>query len=140
MRHAHAEWPGYSGEDFDRPLTPQGLADAAVSAREMREARDDPYDTHPPLSRRIEALSKAESARPVVDDRPAIALLNDPASLEAPLIETITGWRVAATRPPIAWSEVGRDVYLPAWRKSGGEVALKGRGNMLTYLVRRRPA
>jgi len=38
MRHAHAEWPGYCGEDFDRPLTPQGLADAAVSARDMREA------------------------------------------------------------------------------------------------------
>jgi Zn-dependent protease with chaperone function len=101
----------------------QASVQALVEA-EMREARDDPYDTHPPLSRRIEALSKAESARPVVDDRPAIALLNDPASLEAPLIETITGWRVAATRPPIAWSEVGRDVYLPAWRKSGGEVAL----------------
>lgn len=38
MRHAHADWPGYSGEDFDRPLTAQGLADAAASARDMREA------------------------------------------------------------------------------------------------------
>ena len=38
MRHAHAEWPGYSGEDFDRPLTPRGLADAASAARAMRAA------------------------------------------------------------------------------------------------------
>ena len=38
MRHAHAEWPGYSGEDFDRPLTPRGLADAAAAARAMRAA------------------------------------------------------------------------------------------------------
>jgi len=38
MRHAHAEWPGYSGEDFDRPLTPRGLADAAAAASAMRTA------------------------------------------------------------------------------------------------------
>ncbi|HYP80614.1 MAG TPA: histidine phosphatase family protein [Steroidobacteraceae bacterium] len=42
MRHAHAEWPGYSGEDFDRPLTPRGLADAAASARAMRAAGNIP--------------------------------------------------------------------------------------------------
>jgi phosphohistidine phosphatase len=38
MRHAHAEWPGYSGEDFDRPLTARGLADAVTAARAMRAA------------------------------------------------------------------------------------------------------
>jgi len=36
MRHAHAEWPGYSGGDFDRPLTARGLADAVTSARAIR--------------------------------------------------------------------------------------------------------
>jgi phosphohistidine phosphatase SixA len=38
MRHAHAESPGYGGEDFDRPLSAQGLADSAAAAREMRAA------------------------------------------------------------------------------------------------------
>jgi phosphohistidine phosphatase len=38
MRHAHAEWPGYAGEDFDRPLTARGLAEAVTAARAMRTA------------------------------------------------------------------------------------------------------
>jgi len=38
VRHAHAEWPDYSGRDFDRPLTPRGLEDALATARAIRSA------------------------------------------------------------------------------------------------------
>jgi phosphohistidine phosphatase len=38
VRHANAEWPHYVGSDFDRPLTPQGLADARSTATAIREA------------------------------------------------------------------------------------------------------
>ncbi len=38
MRHAHADWPAYKGLDFDRPLTPQGLADASAAAAAIRDA------------------------------------------------------------------------------------------------------
>lgn len=38
VRHAHAQWPMYSGRDFDRPLTPRGLKDALAAAREIRAA------------------------------------------------------------------------------------------------------
>jgi phosphohistidine phosphatase len=38
VRHAHAEWPQYTGKDFDRPLTPQGLDDARRTAEAIREA------------------------------------------------------------------------------------------------------
>jgi phosphohistidine phosphatase len=33
VRHAHAEWPMYVGKDFDRPLTPRGIEDAAATAQ-----------------------------------------------------------------------------------------------------------
>jgi phosphohistidine phosphatase len=33
VRHAHAEWPGYDGRDFDRPLTPRGEKDAHATGR-----------------------------------------------------------------------------------------------------------
>lgn len=33
VRHAHAEWPGYEGRDFDRPLTPRGEKDAHAAGR-----------------------------------------------------------------------------------------------------------
>jgi phosphohistidine phosphatase len=38
VRHAHAEWPNYTGRDFDRQLTPQGLEDARRTAEAIREA------------------------------------------------------------------------------------------------------
>jgi phosphohistidine phosphatase len=38
VRHANAEWPRYEGTDFDRPLTPQGLTDAASTASAIVEA------------------------------------------------------------------------------------------------------
>lgn len=38
VRHAHAEWPHYSGRDFDRPLTPQGEEGARATGRAIREA------------------------------------------------------------------------------------------------------
>ncbi len=42
VRHAHAEWPTYVGADFDRPLTPQGLGDAASTAAAIRDAAHRP--------------------------------------------------------------------------------------------------
>ncbi|MET0282313.1 MAG: histidine phosphatase family protein [Steroidobacteraceae bacterium] len=43
VRHAHADWPQYRGRDFDRPLTPQGVAGArdtglAIQAAGLRPA------------------------------------------------------------------------------------------------------
>jgi phosphohistidine phosphatase len=38
VRHAHAQWPLYSGRDFDRPLTPRGEEDARVAAQAIRAA------------------------------------------------------------------------------------------------------
>lgn len=38
VRHAHAEWPDWRGEDFDRPLTPKGLADARAAGCAIRDA------------------------------------------------------------------------------------------------------
>jgi phosphohistidine phosphatase len=38
VRHAHADWPMYSGRDFDRPLTPRGEEDAAATAHAIHSA------------------------------------------------------------------------------------------------------
>ena len=38
VRHANAEWPHYTGRDFDRPLTPRGLEDAHAAAAAIRDA------------------------------------------------------------------------------------------------------
>jgi phosphohistidine phosphatase len=38
VRHAHAEWPGYDGRDFDRPLTARGESDARAAGQAIRAA------------------------------------------------------------------------------------------------------
>lgn len=38
VRHAHADWPGYEGRDFDRPLTPRGEEDAHAAGRAIAGA------------------------------------------------------------------------------------------------------
>lgn len=38
VRHAHADWPGYQGRDFDRPLTARGQKDAVEAARAISAA------------------------------------------------------------------------------------------------------
>jgi len=42
VRHAHADWPDFNGCDADRPLTPQGEADAAAAAQAIRAAGNIP--------------------------------------------------------------------------------------------------
>jgi phosphohistidine phosphatase len=38
VRHAHADWPGYDGRDFDRPLTPRGEQEALATGRSIGAA------------------------------------------------------------------------------------------------------
>jgi phosphohistidine phosphatase len=38
VRHAHAQWPAWSGRDFDRPLTARGLDEALATGRQIRAA------------------------------------------------------------------------------------------------------
>jgi phosphohistidine phosphatase len=38
LRHAHADWPLYSGLDINRPLTPRGEEDARAAAHAIRAA------------------------------------------------------------------------------------------------------
>jgi phosphohistidine phosphatase len=38
VRHAHAEWPQYSGRDLNRPLTPRGMKEALATAQAIKAA------------------------------------------------------------------------------------------------------
>jgi phosphohistidine phosphatase len=42
VRHAHAEWPAYRGNDFHRPLTARGESDALSTARAIGAAGHQP--------------------------------------------------------------------------------------------------
>lgn len=42
VRHAHADWPAWTGRDFDRPLTPEGERGAITTAAAIRDAGHHP--------------------------------------------------------------------------------------------------
>lgn len=62
MRHAHAESPGYRGQDFDRPLSAQGLIDSAKAAREMRATGPAPSRIIASPARRTRQTAEAVAA------------------------------------------------------------------------------
>ena len=88
-------------------------------AKEIEETDLDPFDTHPPLAQRIEALEHLEQLTRDTDDSPAIELLGDADLAEADLV------RGGESKPleRLAWSKVAERVLLPQWQKNTDDVA-----------------
>jgi hypothetical protein len=95
--------------------------DNVVDEEALKKAAEaeDPYDTHPPLARRLEALKKTSTGgggeQQAQDARPAIQLVGDADALESTLLACLDR-RAPDQRPklaPIRWEEVGSQVYLP---------------------------
>lgn len=62
MRHAHAEWPLYTGRDFDRPLTPRGLEDARAAGEALHAAGHAPDHVIVSPARRTTQTAQAVAA------------------------------------------------------------------------------
>jgi heat shock protein HtpX len=102
-------------EGFERFLGAEPIAAVLEKADEViREGTSDPYDSHPSLKERLDALRTATDS-PLRDPDPAATelLRNEPA-LEAQLLSAI-GLDVWTLRP-ISWDEAST-VYLDVWRK-----------------------
>jgi phosphohistidine phosphatase len=94
VRHAHAEWPAYVGTDLDRPLTPQGQADARSTAAAIRDAahRPDLLLTSPAVRTRQTAQIIATTlGLPDSAIRQVYSLYNgNPGALDAALRQAFT--------------------------------------------------
>jgi Zn-dependent protease with chaperone function len=102
-------------EGFERFLRAEPIAAVLEKADEViREGTSDPYDSHPSLKERLDALRTATDS-PLRDPDPAATelLRNEPA-LEAQLLSAI-GLDVWTLRP-ISWDEAST-AYLDVWQK-----------------------
>jgi Zn-dependent protease with chaperone function len=91
---------------------------------DIREGRSDPYDTHPPLRERLEALGAADQG--AAPSPTAISLLRELPELERALLRFA---RVNVDRMrPVAWEDVGEQVLRPWYRSraEAGSPALAG--------------
>jgi phosphohistidine phosphatase len=58
VRHAHAQWPDYQGQDFSRPLTDRGIAQAHATGLALRTAGLAPRRILASAARRTEQTAR----------------------------------------------------------------------------------
>jgi Zn-dependent protease with chaperone function len=105
-----------------------GARNVQESLERIEEAREneqgDPYDTHPPLRARVEAVRnlEADTSEPS-DDRPATALLSPDFDATASLLRAMAGPEFMESVKRIRWEEVGLKVHAPQWRAAAAQIA-----------------
>lgn len=108
-------------EGFRRFQSAGGVKQAVEDglAKELEGRETDPYDTHPSLRERVDALERLpDDGRAVAegDERPAISLLRDPEGIEDDLLVALFGPEVAELEP-VRWEDVPERALLPNWRE-----------------------
>jgi heat shock protein HtpX len=113
-------------EGFGRFLSTSKVTDymSKQLADELASPKPNPYDTHPTLPARLEALGISLSPALPEDDAPrAITLLDAIEGLEQ---ESLTwGWNLARKLERIPWDEVGPKVMLPWWKWTRCQLAVE---------------
>ena len=102
-------FPPYA-EGFEYFMKMDGTKDAmaATVEEELAVTSSSPYDSHPSLRERLDALDSPLER--VGDDIPAISMLEEVPALEKGLFGD-----EGKVLKPTNWSNVGEEVYLPMW-------------------------
>jgi len=106
------------GDGFARFLAAPKIAlqvEAGIE-KEIADAKSDPFDSHPPLKDRLDALQRIPSPDLTPDSSIACSLLNDPLSVERLFVETLNPDIPKGSLRAVAWGGVTGQVILPAWR------------------------
>lgn len=82
----------------------------------MSNSKPDPYDTHPSLRDRIEAIKSLPPGALLADDPLAISLLEDVSGQEKQLLASLVGQEAVAKLEKVDWDQVGAKVYVPQWK------------------------
>jgi heat shock protein HtpX len=115
-------------------------------ARQIQEAKQNPYDSHPPLRERIGAVQKIPREQlshtlTHQDSQPASTLLNFANDLELRFLEGANPNLKPGSLQCISWEEVGPRVMIPHWRKFVAQHAsfLEGTAESLPALTAKFP-
>lgn len=103
--------------------TPQVIESTSeYLARQATITKPSPFDSHPPLSRRIEQARQINLPAPEgngakeSNEQPMISLVENLGPLEALLLRKIMPAVAAENLKPLNWETAGTDIYIPAWR------------------------
>ena len=94
--------------------------------KQIADAKQNPYDSHPPLRHRIDAVKKIphhllSRTLAQTDSQPARTLLEQPGSVELRFLEGANPNLKPGSLQSISWEEVGTRVAIPHWQKFAAE-------------------
>ena len=104
-------------EGFSRFMEDPRVKD--MSARKLAEDKAsaivNPYDTHPPLGERLNAIKDLDSGSSGGGTSPALSLLGDTQGAERELADGFVKKYGSRRLVPIAWEDVASAVYIEQW-------------------------
>ena len=111
-------------EGFGQFMVAPQIAEATANHLEqtIKNPKTTPFDTHPPLSARIEKARSWKTASVGWNTTPAISLIDDLPTLELSLLRKVLPGMSDKTLTPVDWQTLGEDVYIPMWRFSNGRL------------------
>ena len=98
-------------------------AAAEVVREEIASGKENPFDSHPPLRDRVNALAALGRGETASGESPATTLLRNLDALETELLARATGKPELKSWQFVAWESLAETVYLPAWTRGAEECA-----------------
>lgn len=95
-------------------------------ARALTESASDPYDTHPALKDRLDALPTSAAVEETTAR--AVTLLDDPDHLDRVLLESVLTADAVRSLRPVSWEEMATAFWIPIWEAMvrGSQAQLAG--------------
>jgi heat shock protein HtpX len=145
-------WPAYWNTEL-APMLDQGclpsittgfsqfLAAPAIAVQvdkgieaEIRDAKTEPYDSHPPLRDRVAAAHALTIPSRPQDHAPAFGLLENIDSEEMKFLEAVNPGMPKDSLKRVAWEEQGSMVLIPSWKDEVSEYAALLQGITVGHL------
>jgi heat shock protein HtpX len=114
--------PGIA-EGFTRFIFNPGIQSQIEShlAKELAEAKSNPYDSHPPLRDRIAAVQHIPERGLQENTLPARSLLDHADAVEVKFLESLNPKLKPGSLTSIPWDIVGEKITIPGWREFASE-------------------
>jgi heat shock protein HtpX len=106
------------GEGFSHFIHTENVSEAITHLLEQQtqNTTSDPFDSHPSLKERLDALQAMPSGPLWKNHNPAINLLEVQPGLEQELLKIVYGPDKTRELKAVDWQTVGNTVYLPIWQ------------------------
>jgi len=108
------------GEGFSRFLNNPKIREQVEKGteHEIKEGKSNPYDTHPPLRDRMEAIKHLQVAPHPDDCQLAVSLLRQPGNAELELLAALNPDLRKDSLRLVEWDQLGRKVTIPYWQST----------------------